>query len=693
MADHQDRPGTILLVDDNRENLAALQAVLEPLGEPLVLAESGEQALRALLHTECSVILLDVRMAGMDGLQTARIIRSRPGTRHIPIIFMTAQSSELEEITRAYESGAVDYVVKPFEPEILRAKVGVFVELHRERAERVRESRARAEAEAVARAVHTLQMLSDAAMTYLDLDELAAALIERSAQLFGAGAGALLLRDEKQPGLHVRARTGAFPLPIADDRVRVGQEILGEVAATLGGAILEARNLDAEDREQAGLGDGELQSLLVVPLISTRELIGLLLLAAPDENHFDQRDLELLTLAADRMALAVDHAQRYADGRLLVETLQRSLLPQQLPMHPRMQLAARYMPAGLAPQVGGDWYDAVELDENRTAVMIGDVVGHGVRAAITMSELRNALRAFAIEGHSPEEALRRLDRVVMATRGPGMVATLLFVVIDAAAGTVTLARAGHPPPALRAIDGGVRFLETQRTLPLGVDPDQVPSQETYPMKPGETLLLFTDGLVERRGEPITDSFDRLLDALAGAPAEVEPLCEHVLRRTATEQGRDDDVAVLAVQLVDASVGSLKLRLPATAKSVTLARHRLRAWLDENAPELDPMARGDLEVAWSEACSNVVRHAYGPVDASFDATADREGNLLRMTVRDTGQWRSPGGLSGGRGLPLMEVLSDELTIDRQPGSTTVTMIRQLPAAEVPTDSSGTAILET
>ena len=123
MSDHQEHRGSILLVDDHRESLAALHAVLEPLGEQLVLAESGEQALRALLHIECSVILLDVRMAGLDGLQTARIIRSRPGTRHIPIIFMTAQASELDEIALAYESGAVDYVVKPFEPEILRAKV------------------------------------------------------------------------------------------------------------------------------------------------------------------------------------------------------------------------------------------------------------------------------------------------------------------------------------------------------------------------------------------------------------------------------------------------------------------------------------------------------------------------------------------------------------------------------------------
>jgi serine phosphatase RsbU (regulator of sigma subunit)/DNA-binding response OmpR family regulator/anti-sigma regulatory factor (Ser/Thr protein kinase) len=683
MPEQREQAGTVLLVDDHRESLAALRAVLEPLGEPLALAESGEQALRTLLHTECSVILLDVRMAGMDGLQTARIIRSRPATRHIPIIFMTAQASELEEITQAYESGAVDYVVKPFEPEILRAKVGVFVQLYRERAERVRESRARAEAEAVTRAVRTLQTLSDAAMTYLDLDELANALTQRSAELLGADAAALLLRDDKVPGLHVRARAGGTPLEIADDRVRVGEELLGEVAASLGGAILTAANLDEEDRIAAGLGD-ELGSLLIAPLFSAGELMGLLLLAARDEDHFDHGDLELLTLAAERMALAVDHAQRYADGRLLVETLQRSLLPERLPMHPRMQVAARYMPAGLAPQVGGDWYDAVQLDGNRTAVMIGDVVGHGIRAAITMSELRNALRAFAIEGHSPEEALRQLDRVVDATRGPGMVATVLFVVIDAAAGTVTLARAGHPPPALRAVDGSVRFLETKRTLPLGVDPEDEPSQAVYPIKPGETLLLFTDGLVERRGEAITDSFDRLLDALAGAPAEVDALCEHVLSRTASEHGRDDDVAVLAVQLLESAVGALELKLPAAAQSVTAARHRLRAWLEENAPELDPIGRADLEVAWSEACSNVVRHAYGPAEATFEASATRLEDALYLTVRDTGRWRSPSNLSGGRGLPLMEELSDELTIDLQEDSTTVTMVRRLRPSEPGTD---------
>ncbi len=677
MSDHREHHGSILLVDDHRESLATLHAVLEPLGEELVLAESGEQALRALLHIECSVILLDVRMAGLDGLQTARIIRSRPGTRHIPIIFMTAQASELDDIALAYESGAVDYVVKPFEPEILRAKVAVFVELHRERGERVRESRARAEAEAVTRAIRTLQILSDAAMRHLDLGLLATELVDRSAELFKADAAALLLRDENLPGLSVRSTLGEVPVQPEDDHVRLGDRVLGRLAAEHRAEILFADELDDEEREAAGLM-GELATVLAVPLLVAGELMGLLLLGARDDDRFGQGDLELLTLAAERMALAVDHAQRYADGRLLVETLQRSLLPERLPLHPRVQVAARYMPAGLAPQIGGDWYDSVELDGERTAVMIGDVVGHGIRAAVTMSELRNALRAFAIEGHSPEMALRQLDRVVHVTRGPGMVATVLFVVIDAANGTVTLARAGHPPPALRGVDGSVRFLDTARTLPLGIDLEDLPSEEVYPMKPGETLLLFTDGLVERRGESITQSFDRLLDALAGAPAEVEAICDHVLAQTVTEEGRDDDVAVLAVQLIGSALGPLELTLPARAEAVTRARHRLRGWLEENAPELDPVARSDLEVAWSEACSNVVRHAYGPADASFEACATREGDELRLVIRDRGRWRAPRGRFGGRGLPLMEQLSDELVIERDVDSTTVTMTRSLAA---------------
>lgn len=681
-------PVGILLVDDHRENLAALNAVLEPLGERLISAESGEQALRVLLREEIAVILLDVRMAGLDGLQTARIIRSRPRTRHIPIIFLTAQASDVGDIALAYRTGAVDYVVKPFEPEILRAKVSVFVELSRERGERVRQSHARAQAEAVARTIRVLQILSDAALSHLELDGLTAELVDRAATLFQADAAGLLLRDENAPGLWLQASRGDL-LPVSSGSpVMLGEGVLGELAADRRPALLQGDDVPPVDPARRAPETGAaaaIGSLLAVPLVTANELLGLLLLAAGDRQRFDTGDLELLTLAADRMAIAIDHVQRFADGRQLVETLQRSLLPGHLPRHPRLDLAARYLPGGLAPQIGGDWYDALELDRERTAVMIGDVVGHGVRAATTMSELRNALRAFAVEGHSPAVALHQLDRVVHATFGPGMIATVLFLIIDAAQGTVTLARAGHPPPALRSIDGAVRFLDTDDTLPLGVDARVSPSEAEYAIESGETLLLYTDGLVERRRESISVGLERLSEAFATAPTDVEELCDYILERTMTQAGRHDDVALLAVRLLAQPAGPLNLTLPAIAGSVPLARHRLRAWLDANAPELDPIARSDLEVVWSEACTNVVRHAYGPRDATFSASATVDLTAVSLEVRDGGSWRPPRGRHGGRGLTLMHQLCDELLIDRRVDGTTVTMRHFLQDAADPVRS--------
>ena len=673
----QSEPVGILLVDDNRENLVALEAVLEPLGERLVSAQSGEHALRALLHEEIAVILLDVRMAGLDGLETAQIIRSRSATRRIPIIFLTAQASDVEEIAMAYRTGAVDYVIKPFEPEILRAKVSVFVELSRERGERVRQSHARAEAEAVARTVRTLQILSDTALAHLDLDGLASELLDRAQTLFQADSAALLLRDENAPSLYLQSSRGG-PLPAsAHDRVMLGHGTLGELAAERRAALLRGGDIsvlqppEADDEHREAIA-----ALLVVPLIAGDQLLGLLVLGSGSDDRFDGGDLELLMLAADRMAIAFDRVQRFSQGRQLVETLQRSLLPERLPRHPRLELAARYLPSGLAPQIGGDWYDALELDRERTAVMIGDVVGHGVRAATTMSELRNALRAFAIEGHSPKEALVRLDRVVHATLGPGMIATVLFVIIDAAEGLVTLAGAGHPPPALREVEGRVRFLETDHTPPLGVDEHASPDEAQYPIQPGETLLLFTDGLVERRRESIAVGYERLRRAFESAPTGVEEICDHVLERTIGEQASHDDVALFVVRLLAYSAGPLELTLPASPDSVPLARHRLRAWLNANVPALVALTRGDLEVAWSEACTNVVLHAYGSRNESFTARAALEAGSITLTVSDHGEWREPRGGRGGRGLAVMGELCDELLIDRGPDGTTVTMRRAL-----------------
>lgn len=354
----------------------------------------------------------------------------------------------------------------------------------------------------------------------------------------------------------------------------LGEGTFGRLAVERRTALLVGDELPLTETVPVGEAADDqapIACLLVVPLVTSDELLGLIVLGATAEDRFDAGDLELLTLAADRMAIAIDHVQRFAHGRQLVETLQRSLLPGRLPHHPRLELAARYLPSGLAPQIGGDWYDALELDRDRTAVMIGDVVGHGVRAATTMSELRNALRAFAVEGHGPAAALHQLDRVVHATFGPGMIATVLFLVIDASKGTVSISRAGHPPPALRTAGGEIRFLETGSTLPLGIDDRVCPDEAEYTVSPGDTLRLFTDGLVERRRESITTGFDRLRHAFTSAPTDVEELCDYILERTVSEQASHDDIAVLAVRVLGPPLGALELMLPATAASVPVAR--------------------------------------------------------------------------------------------------------------------------
>lgn len=672
-ADLVEQRAGILLVDDAPENLTALEAVLEPLGERLVSAQSGEQALRALLHEEVAVILLDVRMAEMDGLETARIIRSRPRTRHIPIIFLTAQASDVEEIARAYASGAVDYVVKPLEPDVLRAKVAVFVELSRERAERVRQSQARAHAEAIAATVRKLQIVSDAALAHLELDELLAEILERARTLFDADAAGVFLRDDDDRGLTLRASLGER-FPLADrEHVSFGEGALGRLADERRPALLAAVELPP----QPGAASSRIDSFLVVPLLGSESLIGLLYLGARAGRRFAAADLELLALAGERVAIAIEHAKRYAEGLELVEILQRSLLPERLPSHPRLELAARYRPSGFAAQVGGDWYDALVLDDRRIGVMIGDIVGHGIRAATTMGELRSALRAFAIEGHPPGEALHRLDRVVQATLGRGMVATAMFLILDAEAGTVTVASAGHPPPAVVGADRRVRFLETTPCLPLGIDDHAAASERVHPLAAGDTLLLYTDGLVERRDESIDAGFERLRDALREAPDDVEALCDHVLDRTLGDHPGQDDVAVLTVRLLAGPSGPLALTLPATVDSVTVGRHQLRAWLRVTAPELEIALARDLELAFSEACTNAVRHAYGPRDATFSMRAELVGNEIVLEVRDHGSWREPLGERGGWGLRLIRAVCEAVEVERGPIGTRVRMRQSLP----------------
>ncbi|HEY2768568.1 MAG TPA: SpoIIE family protein phosphatase [Solirubrobacteraceae bacterium] len=659
----------ILLVDDDEQSLAALSAVLEPLGQRLATARSGEEALRRLLREEFAVILLDMHMPGLDGLETARFVSARAATRHIPIIFLTAHADDVEQVFSAYAAGAVDYVAKPFEPDVLRSKVAVFVELQHERGERVREARARAEAETIASTASKLQRISDAALAHLEIDELLREILQRASAVFDADAAGLLLSDGEASRLTLLATGGEHGKP-AEPYGAISSE--GLLAAVVGGEPLHVPELRREHDLPGALAAVGLRSLIAAPLTAGDQRLGALLLGSRTARRFSEEDLVVLGLSADRAAIAIQHARSYEHERGLVEMLQHHLLPDRLPQAPALAMAARYQPSERAAQVGGDWYDAIVLPGGCVGLAIGDVVGHGVRAATLMGELRAALRAYAlVEPASPGAALERLNALVASTHGAGMVATLLYMVIDPESARVRFASAGHLPPLLMSADGETRFLDHRSAPPLGaIEHANFRAWESH-LSVGDTVLLYTDGLVERRGEAIDVGLQRLRDALSTAPGDLERLCSHVLARAPGGPGVSDDMALLAVRLSAPAEGRLELDFPAEPESVSLARHRLERWLQEMGIGEDDVFA--IKLAVSEACANAVEHAYGPESGRvFHLFAERSGGDVVVQVSDRGRWRTPRGSQRGMGLKMIEQLMDTVEVQHLAAGTTVRM---------------------
>ena len=268
-------------------------------------------------------------------------------------------------------------------------------------------------------------------------------------------------------------------------------------------------------------------------------------LAHPD--RFDDNDAALLALVADRAALAIGNASLYEREHRIVETLQRSLLPARLPRLPGMSIAARYLPGGGA-DVGGDWYDAIALDGGGVGVAMGDVVGHGIEAASLMGQLRNALRAYAIEGTSPAEVLTKLDRLMAQTGARAAWRRCCYAVVDP---DLDERRASPAPGTCRRSCSGRTAAPTTswaaRAPPLGRGrPDELRGGDGE-LEPGSTLVLYTDGLVEVRGRDAHAGLDRLKEAVAQRAGGPEALCAHVIEALLGNRAAGDDVAFLALQ--------------------------------------------------------------------------------------------------------------------------------------------------
>jgi serine phosphatase RsbU (regulator of sigma subunit) len=281
----------------------------------------------------------------------------------------------------------------------------------------------------------------------------------------------------------------------------------------------------------------------------------------------------------------------------IAETLQRSLLPDQLPLISGVDLAARYVPATRDVHVGGDWYDVVPLPGGLIGLAVGDVAGHGLQAAATMGQLRMALRAYALHDAAPTTVLHGLHQLIAQLPMREMV-TLVYLLYDPDSGTLRYANAGHPPPAV-VEDGTVRFLEEALSPPVGVTPDGEPGG-SYPeaqtaLTPGSTLLLYTDGLIERRGVSLQEGLDRLVAQVAGqADAELEQLCDGVLAALTDGGTNADDIALLALRTTPAFDGPLHLTVPARPSSLAHVRRTLRRWLRQNG--VPDQLGGELLVA-------------------------------------------------------------------------------------------------
>jgi PAS domain S-box-containing protein len=360
----------------------------------------------------------------------------------------------------------------------------------------------------------------------------------------------------------------------------------------------------------------------------------------------------------------------------IAETLQRSLLPDRLPDIPGVMLAARYVPATTGIEVGGDWYDVVQLPNGHVGVAIGDVAGHGLRAASTMGQLRMSLRAHAIEEGSPVKVLGRVHQLVKRLL-LGEMATLLYLVFDPDDGGVRFANAGHPPPLLIPERGEASFITDGLAPPLGAARSQNDFVEgNCTLEVGSTLLLFTDGLVEERGVSIQQGLARLKREATEAGPDLETLCDHLL---ATLPGRDvsDDIALLALRPVPFSTESMHLRMPAEPHVLAPLRHTLRRWLRE----IDASARDSYEilVACGEACANAIQHPYGAREGFLDVDLAVIDGEVEITVTDSGNWRPPSSADGGRGMHLIEALMHGVEVESGTGGTIVRMRRRLERA--------------
>jgi len=394
-----------------------------------------------------------------------------------------------------------------------------------------------------------IEAVTDAALSRLDEQSLLRALVERVKRVLQADTAAVLLLDQSAGQLVATAASGIEEEVRQGVRIPLGAGFAGRVAASREPVILTT--VDHTTVRNPLLVDRGIKSLLGVPLLVGGNVIGVIHVGSLSGRRFSEEDAELLQLAADRAALAL-HSITSQDDALAAMALHRSLLPTALPAMPGLDLAARYVTG--SGTVGGDWYDVFILPDSRLGVVVGDVAGSGLEAAVIMGRMRSALRAYVLESPDPGTALRMLDRKIQYFE-PDAMATVLYGLYTPGTGEFVVSLAGHLPPVLAAPGRRAGLVSVQPDPPIGVADDPQRRTATVFIPPGALLCCFTDGLVERRDHPIDHGIDQVAATLdeqlaAGArrsgatESMAEDVCAAVMRSLVGSVPAQDDIAVL-----------------------------------------------------------------------------------------------------------------------------------------------------
>jgi len=378
-------------------------------------------------------------------------------------------------------------------------------------------------------------------------------------------------------------------------------------------------------------------------------------------------DRTLLSLVCGYLGQVLHRAYQTDQQRETALALQRAILgPSRLPAG----FAVRYEPATRPLEVGGDWYDIVELPDGRIGIVVGDCVGHDLGAATVMGQLRSACRALLLQDASASQALTAMDRFASSVPGAEC-ATAFCGILDPATGSLRYSSAAHPPGIVILPGGRVVLLDGARSLPLAIRQDAGRTDADYILPPQSTLLLYTDGLVERRGQPLTEGIAAAGAAVHEAGGDsLEELASQVMTRLAPAGGYEDDVALVLYH----HPAPLDVLFSAESEQLASVRATLRGWL--RSCDVDARIAQDVLVATGEAIANAIEHGHRDrPDQQVRLRAVSTANQLRLTVTDSGRWQAtPPGDRGlrGHGIGLMRALMQHVTIEPGPSGTTVDM---------------------